>query len=156
MDSHPMSAYILRKAEAGLRRRHIGGSVFPYLKRLAAALASLMLAGVAVAHHSYARYDQNRKITLVGTVTEWKWTNPHSELSLLVSDQEGKAVAPEVWQLESESPEVLRRDFQVKRDAVKPGEKVTVIVMPLRDGSKGGHLIRVTHPDGSSQLTSNR
>ena len=35
-----------------------------------------------------------------------------------------------------------------KRNTIKPGDKVSLLINPLRDGSKGGNLITVTLPNG--------
>jgi Family of unknown function (DUF6152) len=122
-----------------------------------AACAGLAFAGAVSAHHSFAMYDQNKKTTLIGTVTDWQWTNPHTELFVMVTDEDGKAVStPEVWRIESESPEVMRGGYKLRRDLIKVGDKVTVTLHPLRDSSKGGHLISVTLPDGTLFANTNR
>jgi hypothetical protein len=107
-------------------------------------LAALALAAPATAHHSYAMFDREKDIVLTGTVKDWQWTNPHSFLVLSVTGDQGKVVE---WGLEGSSPQVLRgRGWQ--REMVKPGDKVTVHLKPLKAGTTGGQLSSVAAPDG--------
>ena len=50
---------------------------------------ALLGGGVAVAHHSPIVFDQTRKMSITGTVTEFKWGNPHSWIHLDVKDEHG-------------------------------------------------------------------
>ena len=110
-----------------------------------AALLSCAGVGTASAHHSFAAFDTTRQITLTGVVKEFQWTNPHCWLHLSVANGEGQA---EEWQLEALSPNVLGR-LGWKKNSVKPGDKVTVLVNPTRDGSRGGALISLTDANGN-------
>jgi Family of unknown function (DUF6152) len=117
---------------------------------IAAAVLGIAYVTVAAAHHSFAMFDSTRRITVKGAVTEWQWTNPHSELFVMVNDMDGQPLAPPVvWRFESESPEVLRREFNLRRDRIQVGDNITVTAQPLRDGSKGGHMMTVTLADGT-------
>ena len=107
-------------------------------------LAGLVLAAPASAHHSYAMFDQTRDVVLTGTVQEWQWTNPHILLVLVAPDDKGKVVP---WTLEGSSPAVLR-ERGWGRAIVRVGDRVTVHMAPLKDGSKGGQLNKVAAPDG--------
>jgi Family of unknown function (DUF6152) len=102
---------------------------------------------VADAHHSFAMFDSSKQVTLVGVVKEFQFTNPHSWIQLTVIPKEG--AAPEEWAIEALSPNVLMRNGW-KRNSLKAGDKVTVLINPLRNGSKGGNLILVTLPDGTT------
>jgi Family of unknown function (DUF6152) len=105
------------------------------------------------AHHSFAMFDQKRRVTLIGTVTEFQWTNPHAELFIMLQSQDGNtSQTGEVWRLESDSPEVLRKDFGLRRDMLHVGDKVTVVINPLRDGVPGGHIVTWTLPDGTTHV----
>jgi len=95
----------------------------------------------AVAHHSFAMFDQARTVVLKGVVTEMQWTNPHAFLHVRVDG------ADTVWQIELNSPNNLRRQGW-KADSIKVGEHVTVSINPLRDGTHGGLFVSVTLPDG--------
>ena len=101
----------------------------------------LVAAGLALAHHSFAMFDQSRQVSIVGTVKEFQWTNPHTFIE--VTDSAGV-----LWSVELNSPNNLLRQGW-KRTALKAGDKVTVIINPLRDGQHGGLFNAVTLPDGS-------
>jgi hypothetical protein len=112
---------------------------------LCAAAGALTFGGLsAEAHHSFAMFDQTKRQTLVGTVREFQWTNPHSWIQLNVS----AGGATEEWAIEALSPNVLGRQGW-KRNTLKPGDKITVVINPLRDNGKGGNLISVTLANGT-------
>lgn len=97
------------------------------------------------AHHSFAMFDRNQLVSRKGTVKEFQWTNPHSWLQLMVTNDQG---VPEEWSLEGLSPNVLGR-MGWKRDSLKPGDTVTAYFNPTRDGSHGGNLVKIMRPDGT-------
>jgi hypothetical protein len=90
--------------------------------------------GAAMAHHSFAMFDQANPIELEGIVQEFKYTNPHSYLLLAVKVDDGETV---VWNLEGSAPSILGRDGW-SRDSLKPGDHVLVTIDPLRSGAPGG------------------
>src|SRR6185436_13145036 len=106
--------------------------------------AILMLAGPALAHHSFAMFDYNKDVTIVGDVKELQWTNPHIHLLVNVSD--GKGVAE--WDVEGGTPNNLRRTGW-SRDVVKPGDKISVVVHPLKNGSTDGQLVKASRAYGT-------
>jgi hypothetical protein len=111
-----------------------------------AALAmSLAATAPALAHHSFAMFDQSRQVTLTGTVKEFQWTNPHGWIEVAVPDGKGGSA---VWSVELNSINNLIRQGW-KRTAMKPGDKVTVVINPLRDGTHGGLFNAVTLADGT-------
>src|SRR6478609_5299932 len=102
-----------------------------------AAAAAAALGGAAapaLAHHSFAMFDSSKELTLVGTVKEFQWTNPHSWLQLNVPGADGKLVE---WSIEGGSPNGLARQGW-KSTSLKPGDKVTLKTHPMKDGSNGG------------------
>lgn len=105
----------------------------------------LGLIAPAFAHHSFAMFDQTRRLTLKGTVREFQWTNPHAFIHLDVVNGMGKV---DTWEVELNSPNNLRRQGW-RRTSLKPGDHVTLILNPLKDGTKGGLFIAVTLPDGT-------
>ncbi len=109
-------------------------------------LAALALAygGGAAAHHSFAMFDQSRSLPLKGTVHDFQWTNPHAFIDVEVPNADGGV---DLWKVELNSPNNLKRQGW-KSTEMKPGDKVTVVIKPLRDGSKGGLFVSVTLPDG--------
>lgn len=107
-----------------------------------AALAWLPL--LALAHHSGAMFDSTKEQTLVGTITDFQWTNPHSSFKVSVTATDGKE---QIWAIEMNGPQNLVHAGW-KRTTIKPGDKVTVVVHPLRDGKPGGSFVSITLPDG--------
>jgi hypothetical protein len=91
------------------------------------------------AHHSFAMFDNTKEVTLEGTVKEFQWTNPHTWIQVMVKDASGKQVE---WSIEGGSPNSLSRSGW-KRTSLKPGDKVTVVTRPLKNGHPGGSLVRV-------------
>ena len=107
----------------------------------ALSIAACAPAGLALAHHSFAMFDQSRQVSIVGTVKEFQWTNPHAFIEVIDS-------AGVLWSVELNSPNNLIRQGW-KRNALKTGDKVTVVINPLRDGRNGGLFNAVTLPDGT-------
>ena len=113
---------------------------------IALVACSLVPWGSAEAHHSGAMFDRSRQVTLVGTVKDFSWTNPHSSFAVEVTKPDGSA---ELWGVEMNSPNNLVREGWT-RNTLKPGDKVTAVVNPLRDGKPGGVYVGVTLPDGKT------
>lgn len=102
-------------------------------------------AGSAVAHHS-GRFFTDDTVTLTGTVKEMQLTNPHSWLEIMVPNEEGALVQ---WSIEMSAPIVMfRRGWS--RSTLTPGDEVTVLARPMRDGRPGAAYVAITLPDGST------
>jgi hypothetical protein len=112
---------------------------------LAIGLVVLTSGTVAGAHHSFAMFDQSQQVTLKGTVREFQWTNPHAWIHLDVPNANGVA---DTWQVELNSPNNLKRQGW-KSTSIKAGDQVTLVLNPLKDGSKGGLFLSITLPDGT-------
>jgi len=108
------------------------------------AVATLAVSVPAIAHHSFAMFDQKKVMTLNGTVREFQWTNPHSWIELDVPQRAGA----QRWSIELNSPNNLKRQGW-KRDSLKPGDKVTVRIAPLRSGEHGGLFLDAKLPNGT-------
>jgi hypothetical protein len=100
----------------------------------------------AYVHHSGAMFDMSRQVKISGTVMEFHWTNPHSSFTVSVPNSDGTT---SVWAVEMNSPNNLVR-VGWKRTTIKPGDKVTVTVRPLRDGAPGGQYVSIVLPNGQS------
>ena len=109
-----------------------------------AAFGALLLAGSALAHHSPIVFDRTKKVTIVGVVTEFKWSSPHAWIHLDVADAQGKVAN---WSVEMNPASLLARAGW-KSTTIKPGDKVSIVVYPLRNDEKGGQYISITLPDG--------
>lgn len=108
---------------------------------IAAAILSATLSSTPYAHHSFATFDQAQQKTLVGTVKEFQWTNPHTWLQVLVKDPATGQVTE--WSIEGGSPNGLSRSGW-RRSSLKPGDNVEVIIHPLKNGANGGSLMKVS------------
>ncbi|HTV50462.1 MAG TPA: DUF6152 family protein [Steroidobacteraceae bacterium] len=112
-------------------------------RRILAILAVGGLVGAAQAHHSFALFDHVNRVTLTGTVAKFDWTNPHVFIQLDVADGSGI----KHYSIECASPNVLTR-VGWKYSDVKQGDKVTLLINPLRNGQAGGMLETATLADG--------
>jgi hypothetical protein len=119
----------------------------PKVVVLAASVLSLVLGfgDIAAAHHSNAAYDSDHPQTMEGTVKAVNWTNPHITFVIEKDAKSGEAAA--TWVFEVSSPGVLTRSGWTKR-SLQPGDHAVFRYAPLRDGSAGGFLQKVTLPSG--------
>ena len=106
--------------------------------------AALLAAAPAFAHHSFAMFDLTKEITLVGTIKEVQFTNPHVWIQILVPDGKGGQTE---WSIEAGAPGMLLRTGW-KANTLKFGDAVTVVTHPARSGMPNGSLVRITVPDG--------
>jgi hypothetical protein len=113
---------------------------------ISAALGAMLFqATPAFSHHSNLAYEVTKVITITGVVKEFRWSNPHTWLTVMVTDEKGAQVE---WACEGRAPGVLLRAGWSK-NILKPGETVTVDMSPARDGSKTAIIARVTKADGT-------
>jgi Family of unknown function (DUF6152) len=114
-----------------------------------AAACGLALAAVAaspgLAHHSAAMFDFAHPVTLSGTVKDFNWSNPHISVDLYVDGKDGSA--GKLWTIEASSTGVMSRAGWTKR-TLNPGDKVSILCSPLRDGGSGGSITSVTLASG--------
>jgi hypothetical protein len=115
-------------------------------RALCTAAATLLLATVRIsAHHSFAsEYDENKRVTVSGTVTGFKWTNPHAWLYIEGKDESGAAAA---WSFEMGSPNgLLSRGW--KRMELRKGDRITVEGYRAKDDRSVANASTVTMSDG--------
>jgi len=118
---------------------------------LAAAVACATIVRPVDAHHSMVMYDRLKTATLTGTVVELQWTNPH--VFLLVNGRVNEGDQPAVWRLETSSPTNLARLGGWSATALKPGDRVSIAINPLREGvGKNARLTKVTLVDTGQEL----
>ena len=110
------------------------------------AIAFLGAATAGWAHHSGAMFDKTRTIQISGSVKEFLWTNPHASFKVEVPGDSGE---PQLWLIEMNAPGNLIHEGW-KRNTIKPGDKVTVTINPLRDGRPGGWYVAIKLADGST------
>ena len=104
---------------------------------------------MAAAHHSNAAYDLDHPQTIQGTVKTVNWTNPHITFVIEADAKKdaGDGGAAASWVFEVSSPGVLTRSGWTKR-SLQPGDHAVFYYAPLRDGTPGGFLMKVTLPSG--------
>lgn len=119
----------------------------PRRLRLALALAAFaaLLSAPVLAHHSFAPYETTIQIKLTGAVTSFKWANPHVYFEMDAPDE--KTGQTRHWLIEGASTSILNRAGW-KFNMLKPGDMVTVIVSPLRNGEPAALLKQITLADG--------
>lgn len=114
------------------------------MRKLFAAIASSFLSGAAAGHHSYAMFDTQKEVAAPATVRIWQFTSPHAKLWVYITDTKGE---PVLWALEAPGPQQLLAAGW-DRNTINPGDKISVVLHPLRDGRAGGSLQSVTLADG--------
>ena len=114
------------------------------IRKLALAAAWSAIAAPAHAHHSGAMFDSTQTVTLTGTVREFQFTNPHCYIQLTVRNAQGQ---DEEWSLEMAAPMHLLR-LGWRKSSLRPGDRITVRIHPLRNGSKGGQVEQAATADG--------
>jgi hypothetical protein len=116
------------------RRRALCGAV----------LLTVMIGAVPLrAHHSFAMFDTGKRVTLVGTVTAFEWTNPHAYIELDVPDEKG---AVKHWSVELGVPASSAGRMEVQRH--QGGRQSYRSDQSAPQWRAGGLLSQVTLRDG--------
>ena len=111
-------------------------------------IASLLLAPTLVqAHHSAAMFNAAQDVELKGVVKTYKFENPHVNIVITVRDE--KSGTNTDWYVEAASVRGLAMAGW-RRSTLKPGDTVTIIGHPLRDGQPGANLVKATLADGTT------
>jgi hypothetical protein len=107
--------------------------------------AALAIAVPAAAHHSFAVFfDETRQVRIEGTVTAFRFTNPHALVVLAVRGADGRTVE---WRAETNAPVVLQRRGWT-RESLHAGDRITIDGWPSRDGRNYLRLRSATGADG--------
>jgi len=128
----------------------IRGSISSKMRSFRLILTLLFLCGPVSAHHGNSAYDETARVPIKGVVTEFIWTNPHSQIYLDVKDSAGNVVH---WGIETNSPGILSRAGWTRR-SLKPGDEVTIILCPAKNGAPVAYIgsgdpgTKVIFPDG--------
>lgn len=97
------------------------------------------------AHHGTGvAYQEDKLVTLKGTVTEWIWSNPHCGILLDVTDEQGNVAH---WGAEMGNPHMLS-SAGFNKDLLKPGDKVTITGHPSRSGAPRVEFKNMVLSDG--------
>jgi Family of unknown function (DUF6152) len=113
---------------------------------VAIAVLDLILATAAFAHHSQSEFDPSLPVNVKGTVSKVEWKSPHARLYVDVRQEDGEIVN---WNFELPSPNTLMRRGW-KRDALQPGDEVTVSGYRARNFPTIGIGKVVTGKDGKA------
>lgn len=90
-------------------------------------------------------FDRTRVIEISGVVKEFLWVNPHASFKVEVQGAQGET---QLWYIEMNGVANLVHEGW-KRSSIKPGDKVTVTVNPLRGGKPGGWYLGITLANGA-------
>ncbi len=111
---------------------------------IVAAAAALLTAAAAEAHHSFAvHFVADKVVSVTGTVTEFRFRNPHGLLFFTVQGPNGD----EAWKAETNSPNILRRRGWDEH-SLKAGDRITVTGYPSRDSGHYLRVYKITFADG--------
>jgi hypothetical protein len=111
------------------------------------AMVGLLAVSVSLfAHHGYAAYDTDRKVTLKGTVTRWIWSNPHCMVQLDVADESGRVAH---WIAETENPSAMIRIGWTDK-SIKVGDQITLTALPVKSGAPVGRIVDVVLSNGQT------
>ena len=110
------------------------------------AILLLLALGTAVsAHHSMAGYDDTKKITLSGVVSEYRWRNPHAWVVWDVKDESGKVV-----QWSGELPAInTDQALGMSKNSLKIGDEISVTINPSKLGTSDGRVWKIVKKDGT-------
>jgi hypothetical protein len=121
----------------------------PKFISIVAGLVGLLAAIDANSHHSFsAEFDVGRPVDLIGTVTEFEWTNPHAWLHMEVTDAQGNT---QLWAVEMLGVNSLVRSGMSPK-TVKPGDKLTVTGFGARNGTNTANASSVNRTDTGESL----
>ena len=116
----------------------------PSVLVVASLLAIVISSPPVHAHHGGAAYNLTLSTTLDATITRFSWANPHALIAFTAPGADGSA---EEWTAETAGPVILTRAGWTKT-ALRPGDRVTIVGQPARNGSKTMLLQRVVFADG--------
>ena len=107
-------------------------------------IALLFAAGPALAHHGTAAYDTKTIVTVKGTMTDFRFFNPHVQLYFDVKNEKGEI---EKWQAELTAPNKLTRAGWTKH-SLNPGDTITASGYVAKNDSHTMWINKLIGPDG--------
>ena len=114
------------------------------------AAVGLMLAAASptLAHHSRAMFDMTQNITYRGVVKEYRWQNPHSHIVIIVGTDATDRSTIGTWDIEASSISIMVSEGW-KGNTFEPGDQITVVAHPNKNGSHDVLLFYAIKPDGT-------
>jgi len=98
------------------------------------------------AHHGTAAYDTSKQVTVKGTMTEFRFINPHVQLFFDVKNDKGEV---EKWQAELTAPNKLSRAGWDK-ETLKPGDVITATGFITKDTGHTMWIDKLVGPTGEN------
>ena len=111
----------------------------------AVAIGVLVVPAMVLAHHAATNYETDKLITVTGTVTEFRFVNPHPHVYFQVKDEAGNVAE---WIAESGGPPARWYNSGWRANALKPGDAVTITGGPSKDGRKMLRIRKIVSPSG--------
>jgi hypothetical protein len=115
---------------------------------MAAVGVMLAPASPTLAHHSRAMFDMTQNVTYRGVVKEYRWQNPHSHIVIIVGPDATERSTLGTWDIEASSISLMVSQGW-NRNTFEPGDRITVVAHPSRNGSKDVLLFYAIKPDGT-------
>lgn len=100
------------------------------------------------AHHSRAMFEVSKNVTYKGVVKEYRWQNPHSHIIITVAAGAQDPSTVGTWDIEASSINLMIGEGW-NRTTYRPGDPITVVAHPMKNGSKGALLFYAVKPDGT-------
>ena len=118
------------------------------LLAFAVAIGFALAVAPTLAHHSRAMFDMGKNITYRGVVQEYRWQNPHSHIVVTVGAGAADPSAVGTWTVEASALSVMTTSGWTPR-TYKPGDPITVVAHPNKDGSNLVLLFYAIKADGT-------
>jgi Family of unknown function (DUF6152) len=136
---------MISKLRLGHRRHQEKAMTAKLILLCTVALALLILATPGFAHHGTAAYQEDKQITVTGTVTEFSFANPHTLVYLDVKQSDGTIAK---WQGEMTSPNHLMRAGWTK-NTLEAGEVITISGLPAKKGMSSLWIRKIVKANGT-------
>jgi hypothetical protein len=108
----------------------------------------LLVARPSFAHHSRSMFDVAKNVTYRGVVKDYQWQNPHSHIVITVGADATDPSTVGTWDIEASSVGIMVSQGWSQM-TYKPGDPITVVAHPMKNGSKGALLFYAIEPDGT-------
>ena len=118
------------------------------LLALAVAVGIALTVAPTLAHHSRAMFDMGKNVTYRGVVEEYRWQNPHSHIVVRVAAGAADRSTVGTWTVEASAINLMTTGGWTKT-TYKPGDPITVVAHPSKDGSDLVLLFYATKADGT-------
>jgi len=149
-DEERPSSTTLRRWLVGSGKDFLGMEARAMSKRgialFAAAVGLVIVSMPLLAHHGTSVFDMGKALTMKGSVTEWDWSNPHCLLQFDVKNETGQVVH---WIAETQNPAKMV-NAGWRKVSFKPGDEVTITLVPARNGQPFGQINLVVLPNGET------